>query len=138
MRCAATTASGEQCKNEALDGSEYCGIHNKDESSVCGHVNRHAFDIDGNPEELYCEKEKGHSGPHGALHLEARYKKGTDQYEKGWPKEVWTEWRDMAATPVDDIPMGELPNKNAQNAESILRQIVDDPEAKELLRKALE
>jgi hypothetical protein len=44
----------------------------------------------------------------------------------------------MAATPVDDIPMGELPNKNAQNAESILRQIVDDPEAKELLRKALE
>lgn len=26
-RCQATTASGNQCKNKALEGSDFCGIH---------------------------------------------------------------------------------------------------------------
>ena len=30
----------------------------------------HSFGIDGKPDELACEKDEGHDGNHGAMHLE--------------------------------------------------------------------
>lgn len=33
-QCAATTRTGERCKNEALPGSEFCRVHRKEETAV--------------------------------------------------------------------------------------------------------
>jgi hypothetical protein len=111
-KCKAVTGSGEPCKNNAIDGEEYCHVHEPEEEpkGPCGHINRHSYNHKGELDPLECEKEEGHSGNHGTYHYEVIYGepdhnpvtgivKPSVQYEG----ERWVEWNDAAGIPVDKI-----------------------------------
>lgn len=74
----------------------------------CGHINRHAFGVDGKPLPLACDLPKGHQGNH-----HAHYKKNQPEYvygEKGRVVKVIqnvvdgeTFWQNGAGVPVSEI-----------------------------------
>src|SRR3990167_7257259 len=76
--------------------------------SLCGHVNKHYYGLNGKLEDLTCTLEGGHTGDHSALH---RRKVGTPVTdEKGRVisttyEEVETlgAWNDAAGTPAANI-----------------------------------
>jgi len=120
-KCLAITNSGAQCKRVALPGSDYCAIPKHQElppykfvevdkgpwpstekvekgSNQCGHVNRHAFSVEGIIENLECTKPKEHAGPHSAMQIQ-------NDRSHDVPKliDVMVEWLDLAGTPADEI-----------------------------------
>lgn len=61
----------------------------------CGHINKHSKDIQGNLDNLVCEKDKGHDGNHGAKHLQhVKAQNGVLLIGKNRFSEdkVWVEW----------------------------------------------
>jgi len=70
--------------------------------SACGHINKHSMDLRGQPDNLSCEKDMGHDGNHGAMHL---------QHANGvlGESKVWCEWVDAAGTLASEIVPEPLP-----------------------------
>lgn len=118
MKCNAKTGSGEPCKNNATEGSEYCHLHQPEPEpkGECGHVNRHAYGSDGELDPITCEKEEGHDGNHGAYRYEKIY--GEPMHDPvtkvvspsvQFEGERWVEWTDAAGTPVEEIQEEPIP-----------------------------
>ncbi len=87
---------------------------------ACGHVNLHSFGVDGEQDDLACERPKGHLGNHGADHLQRSRQLGEALSPKMITKFkvvnhpdtgerlyyegiIWSEWGDEAGTPADEI-----------------------------------
>ena len=146
MKCQYIKADGEQCGNNAIPGSAYCHIKSHqpseeelpeiintrpeellvaapaaDAPGVCGHINRHSYGINGELDNISCTLPAGHSGDHGAPHLERDYGEGG---AVTWEGERWADWTDMAGTPADQLK----PNESELVLKRFLRQLNIEPE----------
>jgi hypothetical protein len=86
----------------------------------CGHINKHAYGVDGKPIDLKCELEEGHTGNHRAMHKQKttkisatlsaedalKFKQVEENGKTYYVAELPVEWNDMAGTPVDEIVPG--------------------------------
>lgn len=82
-------------------------------TGVCGHINRHFVNIEGEPEDLVCDLPAGHAGNHEADYQCLRPRNGSIQDARlqgilisGKDYVVKTEradWSDGAATPANEI-----------------------------------
>lgn len=103
---------------------------------VCGHINRHSFGVDGEPDNLACERPKAHLGNHGADQLQRSRNLGealspsmTASFKPVLHKEtgerlyyegkIWSEWGDLAGTPADEIVPMKPGETMIENQESL-------------------
>lgn len=103
-------------------------------AGVCGHINKHFVNIEGEPEDLACDLPAGHAGNHEADYKCLRQPNGTIQdarLEKisvsGKVYVVKTErgdWSDGAATPAENIQpdLNQLAYIRTHKAEMILAE----------------
>ena len=122
-KCIAKTKAGNPCKANAVKGGDYCSSHQPKAEvplviekqpvanaiGLCGHINRHAKDVDGNY--LVCTKVKDHTGDHKTEMVTYKWSQPVEDpmlpgiFERkitGTGKRM-THWKDIAGTPADEI-----------------------------------